>query len=102
MRVHDEFRPALNRELSPTSASDSESYTEENLFEAEFLLIENLTKLPNEINEFGRYDIFSNANWTLRNGDEFTDIGHWQIDVEWLQQVSPNLGYSISKWYGAM
>ena len=38
--VHDEFRPALNRELSPTSASDSESYTEENLFEAEFLLIE--------------------------------------------------------------
>ena len=82
--VHDEFRPALNRELSPTSASDSEAYTEENLFEAEFLLIESVTKLPDDINEFGRYDTFSlMTNWTLRNGDEFTDIdSNWQIDVE--------------------
>tara|TARA_B100000003_G_scaffold96354_1_gene86412 strand:- start:1350 stop:4142 length:2793 start_codon:yes stop_codon:yes gene_type:complete len=82
--VHDEFRPALNRELSPTSASDSESYTEENLFEAEFLLIENLTKPPSDVNEFGRYDTFSlMTDWTLRNGDSFADIdSNWQIDVE--------------------
>ena len=82
--VHDEFRPALNRELSPTSASDSVSYTEENLFEAEFLLIENLTKSPSDVNEFGRYDTFSlMTDWTLRNGDSFAEIdSSWQIDVE--------------------
>ena len=42
--VHDEFRPAFNRML--TSSSDSQSYTEENLFESAFLLIDNLTKHP--------------------------------------------------------
>ncbi len=82
--VHDQFRPALNREMSPTSASDSESYTEEDLFEAEFLLIENLTKSPSDVNAFGRYDTFSLiTNWTLRNGDGFAEIdSDWQIDVE--------------------
>ena len=82
--VHDEFRPAFNRELSATSASDSESYTEESLFQAEFLLIENLTKLPSDINQFGRFDTFSlMSNWTLRNGDEFEDLhSNWQLDVE--------------------
>jgi hypothetical protein len=93
--VHDEFRTSLNRELSPTSASDSDSYTEENLFEAEFLLIKNLTKSPNDTNEFGRYDTFSlTTNWTLRNGDEFTDIdSNWQIDVECgFNKLVQNLG----------
>ena len=82
--VHDEFRPALNRELTPTSPSDSVSYTEENLYEAEFLLIENLTKTPTDINEFGRYDTFSLvSDWTLRDGARFSDIdSEWQIDVE--------------------
>ena len=82
--VHDEFRPAFNRELSATSASDSESYTEENLFQAEFLLVENLTKVPSEINAFSRFDTFSlMSNWTLRNGDGFEDLdSNWQIDVE--------------------
>ena len=82
--VHDEFRPAFNRELSATSASDSESYTEENLFQAEFLLVENLTKVPSEINAFSRFDTFSlMSNWTLRNGDGFNDLdSNWQIDVE--------------------
>ncbi len=82
--VHDEFRPAFNREASPTSASDSDSYTEENLFESEFLLIENITKSPSEVNEFGRYDTFSlSSNWTLRNGDSYSEIdSNWQIDVE--------------------
>ena len=82
--VHDEFRPAFNREASPTSASDSDSYTEENLFESEFLLIENITKSPSQINEFGRYDTFSlSSNWTLRNGDSYEEIdSNWQIDVE--------------------
>ena len=82
--VHDEFRPAFNREASPTSASDSDSYTEENLFESEFLLIENITKSPSQVNEFGRYDTFSlSSNWTLRNGDGYSEIdSNWQIDVE--------------------
>ena len=82
--VHDEFRPAFNREMSATSASDSESYTEENLFQAEFLLVENLTKVPSEINAFSRFDTFSlMSNWTLRNGDGFEDLdSNWQIDVE--------------------
>ena len=82
--VHDEFRPAFNRELSATSASDSESYTEENLFQAEFLLVENLTKVPSDINAFSRFDTFSlMSNWTLRNGDGFNDLdSNWQIDVE--------------------
>ena len=82
--VHDEFRPAFNREGSPTSASDSDSYTEENLFKSEFLLIENITKSPSQVNEFGRYDTFSlSSNWTLRNGDGYSEIdSNWQIDVE--------------------
>ncbi|DAC57795.1 MAG TPA: hypothetical protein D7I03_06780 [Candidatus Poseidoniales archaeon] len=82
--VHDEFRPAFNREASPNSASDSDSYTEENLFESEFLLIENITKSPSQVNEFGRYDTFSlSSNWTLRNGDRYGEIdSNWQIDVE--------------------
>ena len=82
--VHDEFRPAFNRDASPTSASDSDSYTEENLFNSEFLLIENISKSPSEINEFGRYDTFSlSSNWTLRNGDSYDEIdSNWQIDVE--------------------
>ena len=82
--VHDEFRPAFNRDASPTSASDSDSYTEENLFNSEFLLIENISKSPSEINEFGRYDTFSlTSNWTLRNGDSYDEIdSNWQIDVE--------------------
>ena len=82
--VHDEFRPAFNREVSPTTSSDSESYTEEDLFQAEFLLIENQSKIPVAVNEFGRYDTFSLlANWTLRNGDGFADIStDWQVDLE--------------------
>ena len=82
--MHDEFRPAFNREGSPTSSSDSQSYTEENLFESAFLLIDNLTKTPNEENEFGRFDTFSLlSNWTLRNGEKFDEIdSEWQIDVE--------------------
>tara|TARA_B100000965_G_scaffold250345_1_gene210511 strand:- start:381 stop:3128 length:2748 start_codon:yes stop_codon:yes gene_type:complete len=82
--VHDEFRPAFNREASPTSASDSDSYTEENLFKSEFLLFENITKSPSQVNEFGRYDTFSlSSNWTLRNGDRYEEIdSNWQIDVE--------------------
>ena len=92
--VHDEFRPAFNRELSPTTSSDSESYTEENLFEAEFLLIENQSKIPATINEFGRYDTFSLlANWTLRNGNGYADISSdWQVDLEcgFNQQLKSN------------
>ena len=92
--VHDEFRPAFNREISPTTSSDSESYTEENLFQAEFLLIENQSKIPVEINEFGRYDTFSLlANWTLRNGEAYADISaDWQVDLEcgFNQQVMAN------------
>ncbi len=82
--VHDEFRPAFNREVSPTTSSDSESYTEEDLFQAEFLLIENQSKIPVAVNEFGRYDTFALlANWTLRNGDGFADIStDWQVDLE--------------------
>ena len=82
--VHDEFRPAFNREGSPTSSSDSQSYTEENLFESAFLLIDNLTKTPELENEFGRFDTFSLlSNWTLRNGEKFDEIdSEWQIDIE--------------------
>ena len=92
--VHDEFRPAFNRELSPTTSSDSESYTEENLFAAEFLLIENQSKIPAPVNEFSRYDTFALlANWTLRNGDGYADISSdWQIDLAcgFNQQVITN------------
>ena len=82
--VHDEFRPAFNREGSPTSSSDSQSYTEENLFRSAFLLIDNLTKTPELENEFGRFDTFSLlSNWTLRNGEKFDEIdSEWQIDIE--------------------
>ena len=82
--VHADFRPAFNREGSPTSSSDSQSYTEEDLFESVFLLIENLSKTPEAVNDFGRYDTFSIvSNWTLRNGENFDEIdSEWQIDVE--------------------
>ena len=82
--VHYEFRTAFNREGSPTSASDSESYTEENLFESDFLLFTDKSKLPQSVNDFGRYDSFSLiSNWTLRNGDNAEIIDpSWQIDVE--------------------
>ena len=82
--VHDEFRPAFNREGSPTSASDSQSYTEESLYNSQFLLLKNFTKTPSDINEFGRYDTFSiMVNWTLRNGDGYDAVNpNWQIDIE--------------------
>lgn len=82
--VHDEFRPAFNREVSATSSSDSESYTEENLYESSFLLFENITKTPAIINDFGRYDSFSlQTNWSLRSGATYDEISSsWQIDIE--------------------
>ena len=94
--VHDEFRPAFNREGSPTSASDSESYTEENLFEADFLLFTNQSKTPQSVNDFGRYDSFSLiSNWTLRNGDTAEVIDpSWQIDIECgFNKLVTNYGY---------
>jgi len=82
--VHADFRPAFNREGSPTSSSDSQSYTEENLFQSVFLLIDNLSKSPEQVNDFGRYDTFSLiSNWTLRNGEKFDEIdSEWDVNVE--------------------
>ena len=82
--VHTDFRPAFNREVEPNSPSDSESYTEENLFVAEFLLIDNVSKMPSNTNQFGMNETFSLlSNWSLRNGDGYESLpADWQIDVE--------------------
>ena len=92
--VHEDFRGAFNREQSPTTASDSESYIEENMFKAEMLLITNQTKFPSDVNQFGRFDTFSIlSNWTLRNGDDHSEIDtNWQTNVEcgFNEQVSTN------------
>ncbi len=95
--VHDDFRTSFNREVSPNTASDDTSYIYEDFFEAELLLIKNQTKVPLDINEFGRYDVFSlYGNWTLRNGDGPQDINpNWQIDIEcgFNQEIKTNGTY---------
>lgn len=80
---HDRFRDAFNRADGPRTVSDSSAYVDESLEDSSFLRLNQFSVSHNDTVELNASETFvMHTNWTLRNGDGFSDLpAEWDVHV---------------------
>lgn len=83
---HDSFRSAFNRPVGPHVVSDSDAYIVEEMEDADFLLINQTSFIPNSNATFGpQITVNSFTDWSLRDGRTYGELpGEWSVEVECL------------------
>ena len=82
--LHERFRDAFNRPLSPYEVSDEGSYFSENLLDSNFLKFNHTSVSPSGNFTYGpELTVNSFVHWTLRDGRTFSELpSGWSLDVE--------------------